>query len=174
MTYDIFKRTAPAMPNPGKGTKIVGFLLSKASKDMQEVLVPMIMPALSSHLAEVQFQYSDNKYYGMSGQMGHLIGPSGVGKAQLTHLVEAVMRIFSDMLNLDEGSLHEVGRGGPKNMLEDLPDSFNEAQLEALRLEAGKTKEGTKPQLRKWVFRKFVTYSAQTGLYTKTAEYLKG
>ena len=94
MTYDIFKRTAPTMPNPGKGTKIVGFLLSKASKDMQEVLVPMIMPALSSHLAEVQFQYSDNKYYGMSGQMGHLIGPSGVGKAQLTHLVEAVMRKF--------------------------------------------------------------------------------
>ena len=55
MTYDIFKRTAPAMPKPGKGTKTVGFLLSKASKDMQEVLVPMIKPALSVHLAEMQF-----------------------------------------------------------------------------------------------------------------------
>ena len=433
MTYDIFKRTAPTMPTPGKGTKIVGFLLSKASKDMQEALLPMIMPALSAHLTDVEFLYSDGKYYPMCGQMGHLVGPSGIGKGQLTQLVEAVMRsfrlhdeteykkltewqrqvktkgankekperpevtiwfppanmtnaaflqnaiacdekdrhtqyinmpeveqantlfgghrqvsqmvrniydcqragalrataegvtgnpvlrtnicisstpyatrkfyknelfngtfgrmvfsykareerdghiprqgkygekfykqldeylmrlsvckgrfviaplnkladqmaedmasladltdddvlwdaskrsivsawkagcllwilndqtwtkpmadlvewlvyhdlwskmrIFSDMLNLDEGSLHEVGRGGPKNMLEDLPDSFNEAQLEALRLEAGKTKEGTKPQLRKWVFRKFVTYSAQTGLYTKTAEYLKG
>jgi hypothetical protein len=86
MTYDIFKRTAPAMPTPGKGTKIVGFLLSKASKDMQEVLVPMIMPALSVHLAEVQFQYFDNKYNGMSGQMGHLIGPSGVGNVQFIHL----------------------------------------------------------------------------------------
>ena len=433
MTYDIFKRTAPTMPTPGKGTKIVGFLLSKASKDMQEALLPMIMPALSAHLTDVEFLYSDGKYYPMCGQMGHLVGPSGIGKGQLTQLVEAVMRsfrlhdeteykkltewqrqvktkgankekperpevtiwfppanmtnaaflqnaiacdekdrhtqyinmpeveqantlfgghrqvsqmvrniydcqragalrataegvtgnpvlrvnltmsstpdaardfykndltngffgripfaykprglrsgkipkvgsygeeylaqldaflvkldschgkfevsqlnkvadrlaeemveladmtdddmlwefshrsilaawkkaavlwilndqtwtkpmadlvewlvyhdlwskmrIFSDMLNLDEGSLHEVGRGGPKNMLDDLPDSFNEAQLEALRLEAGKTKEGTKPQLRKWVFRKFVTYSAQTGLYTKTAEYMKG
>jgi len=27
--------------------------------------------------------------------------------------------------------------------------------------------------LRKWLFRKFITYSAQTGLYTKTEEYLK-
>ena len=26
----------------------------------------------------------------------HLIGPSGVGKAQLTHLVEAIMRSFRD------------------------------------------------------------------------------
>ena len=26
----------------------------------------------------------------------------------------------------------------------------------------------------KWLFRKFITYSNQTGLYTKTEEYLKG
>ena len=30
----------------------------------------------------------------MCGQMGHLIGPSGIGKAQLGHLVEAIMRNF--------------------------------------------------------------------------------
>jgi hypothetical protein len=28
--------------------------------------------------------------------MGHLIGPSGIGKAQLTHLIEAIMRPFRD------------------------------------------------------------------------------
>ena len=44
----------------------------------------------------------------------------------------------------------------------------------ALRMELGKSIEGTNSQLRKWVFRKFITYSAQTGLYTKTDEYLKG
>ena len=38
----------------------------------------------------------------------------------------------------------------------------------------GKSKEGTGGQLRQWVFRKFITYSAQTGLYTKTDMYLKG
>ena len=29
-------------------------------------------------------------------------------------------------------------------------------------------------QLYKWVFRKFIVHSAQTGLYTKTQEYLQG
>ena len=56
----------------------------------------------------------------------------------------------------------------------DLAESFNEAQLEALRISLGKTKEGTKSQLRKWAYRKFVVYSEQTGLYTKTQKYLLG
>ena len=84
------------MPNPTKGTEIVKMLLSQASKDMRETLVPMAIPALAAHLADVQFMYSDNKYYELCGQMGHLIGPSGIGKAQLTHLLEAIMRPFRD------------------------------------------------------------------------------
>jgi hypothetical protein len=83
------------------------------------------------------------------------------------------MRLFADMLGQDADQLSEARRRGPKNMLDSLPDTFNEAQLEALRLEIGKSKEGTSGQLRKWLFRKFITYSAQTGLYTKTEEYLK-
>ena len=59
-------------------------------------------------------------------------------------------------------------------MLDSLPDTFNEAQLEALRTSLDKSKEGTGGQLRKWLFRKFITYSELTGLYTKTDEYLKG
>ena len=57
-------------------------------------------------------------------------------------------------------------------MLDDLSDTFNEAQLEALRAEAGKPKEGTKRQLRVWTSRRFIEYSAQTGLYRKTKSYL--
>ena len=94
MTYNIFSGTAPAMPKPSKGTEFIKFALSQASKDMREVLIPMAMPALAAHLTEVKFMYSDNKYYEMCGQMGHLIGPSGIGKAQLGHLVEAIMRPF--------------------------------------------------------------------------------
>ena len=94
MIYDIFSSTAPAMPKPGKGTEFVKLALSQASKDMREVLIPMAIPALASHLTDVRFMYSDNKCYEMCGQMGHLIGPSGIGKAQLTHLVEAIMRPF--------------------------------------------------------------------------------
>ena len=96
MSYNIFNSTAPAMPKPTKGTEIVKLLLSQASKDMREVLVPMAIPALAAHLSEVEFMYSDNKYYELCGQMGHLIGPSGIGKAQLTHLIEAIMRHFRE------------------------------------------------------------------------------
>ena len=84
------------------------------------------------------------------------------------------MQIFADLIGKDADTMGEAHRHGPKNMLDSLPDSFNEKQLEALRMELGKSIEGTNSQLRKWVFRKFITYSAQTGLYTKTDEYLKG
>ena len=77
MKYDISKATAPKMPNLGKGTECIKLLLSQASKDMHEPLVPMFFPVLGAHLCEVEVMYSDNKYYELCGQMGHLIGPSG-------------------------------------------------------------------------------------------------
>ena len=90
------------------------------------------------------------------------------------HDIWSKMQIFADLIGKDADTMGEAHRHGPKNMLDSLPDSFNEKQLEALRMELGKSIEGTNSQLRKWVFRKFITYSAQTGLYTKTEEYLKG
>ncbi len=90
------------------------------------------------------------------------------------HDIWSKMQVFGDMLSQDADLLSEAQRHGPKNMLDKLPDTFNEAQLEALRTSLGKNKEGTNGQLRQWVFRKFITYSNQTGLYTKTDEYLKG
>ncbi len=96
MNYNIFSSTAPAMPQPSRGTEFCKLLLSQASKDMRDPLVPMAIPALSAHLTDVEFMYCDNKYYELCGQMGHLIGPSGIGKAQLTHLIEAIMRPYRD------------------------------------------------------------------------------
>ena len=84
------------------------------------------------------------------------------------HDIWSKMQVFADLLGQDEGNVSEAARRGPKNMLDDLPETFNEAQLEALRISLGKTKEGTKNQLYKWVFRGFVEHSPQTGLYTKT------
>ena len=74
MDYNIFSNIAPAMPKPSKGTEFVKFAISQASKDMQEVLIPMAIPALAAHFTDVRFMYSDNKYYEMCGQMGHLKG----------------------------------------------------------------------------------------------------
>ena len=96
MTYNIFNRTAPAMPKPGKGTEIVKLLLSQVSKEMQEPVLPMTLPALAAHVSNVELKYSDNKYHELCGQMGHLIGPSGIGKDQLHDLVEAIMHSFRD------------------------------------------------------------------------------
>ena len=90
------------------------------------------------------------------------------------HDMWSKMRLFADMLSQDADEINEAQRRGPKNLLEDLPTSFNEAQLEALRMQLGKSREGTNAQIRKWIYRKFITYSNQTGLYTKTPEYLKG
>ena len=82
------------------------------------------------------------------------------------------MQLFADLLGKDADLTSEAQRHGPKNMLESLPDVFNEAQLQALRTQLGKTPEGAKGQLKQWVFRKFIEYSDQTGLYSKTETYL--
>ena len=84
------------------------------------------------------------------------------------------MQLFADMLGKDADQLSDVQRRGPKNMLDELPNSFGQQQLEALRQQLGKTVEGAGAQLRQWLCRRFVTYSNQTGLYTKTEEYLRG
>ena len=81
-------------------------------------------------------------------------------------------QIFGDMLKNGDTSTIDAQKSGPKNMLSDLPDTFNEAQLEALRVSLDKPKEGTKRQLRVWTSRGFITFSPQTGLYSKTAVYL--
>lgn len=84
------------------------------------------------------------------------------------------VKVFGDMFKGYDAHEEEVQRSGPKNMLDSLEHSFNEQQLEALRLSLGKSKEGTKHQIDVWKNRKFITYSNQTGLYTKTQEYLTG
>lgn len=88
------------------------------------------------------------------------------------HDIWSKMQLFADMLGKDADVVGEAQRRGPKNMLDSLPNTFNEAQLQALRTCLGKSTEGTNAQLRQWMFRKFITYSLQTGLYTKTEEYL--
>ena len=89
------------------------------------------------------------------------------------HDLWSKMQIFADMLGKDIDVESEAQHRGPKNMLDSLPDTFNEAQLEALRVSVEKPKDGTNRQLRVWMSRGYITYSNQTGLYTKTEEYLK-
>ena len=94
MRYDISKSTAPAMPNLGKGTECIKILLTQASKDMHEPLVPMLFPILGAHMSGSEFQYPDLSWKEMCGMMANLVGDSGCNKGQLTNLVEAICHDF--------------------------------------------------------------------------------
>ena len=59
MRYDISKHKAPEMPKLGKGTECIKLLLSQASKDMYEPLVPILFRSFSALISDAEFQYSD-------------------------------------------------------------------------------------------------------------------
>ena len=89
MNYDITKHTAPKMPTLGNGTECILLLLSQASKDMHEPLVPMLFPPLGAHMSGSEFQYPDLTWKETCGQMANLVAESGGNKGQLSLLVEA-------------------------------------------------------------------------------------
>ena len=94
MKYDITKPKAPKMPTLGKGTECIIILLSQASKDMYEPLVPMLFPPLGAHMSGAEFQYPDLTWKETCGQMANLVAESGGNKGQLSLLVEAICRDF--------------------------------------------------------------------------------
>ncbi len=76
MRYNISKQTAPTMPNLGKGVECIKFLLSQASKDMYEPLVPMFFPIFGAHIFGAEFQYPDFSWKELTGLMANLVGDS--------------------------------------------------------------------------------------------------
>ena len=92
MRYDISKQTAPAMPNLGKGTECIKFLLTQASKDMHDPLVPMFFPVFGAHISGTEFQYPDNTWKEVCGLMANIVADSGGNKGQLSQIVEAICR----------------------------------------------------------------------------------
>ena len=94
MKYDVSKHKAPEMPKLGKGTECVKLLLSQASKDMHEPLVPMFFPVLAAHVSGSEFQYPDLSWKELCGMMANLVAESGGNKGQLSHLVEAICHDF--------------------------------------------------------------------------------
>ena len=94
MRYDISKKTAPAMPNLGKGTECIKLLLSQASKEMHEPLVPMFFPILGAHISGAEFQYPDYSWKEPTGKMAHLVAHSDDNKAQLAILFAEALQFF--------------------------------------------------------------------------------
>ena len=94
MSYNIFSSKAPKMPSLLKGTECIKLLLSQASKNMREPLVPMLFPVLSAHVSGCEFLYPDLTLKELCGQMANLVADSGTNKSQLGYIVEAVCRSF--------------------------------------------------------------------------------
>jgi hypothetical protein len=77
------------MPNLGKGTEIVKLLLSQASKDMYEPLVPMFFPIFGAHIFGAEFQYPDFSWKEPTGMMANLVGDSSCNKGQFCQELNA-------------------------------------------------------------------------------------
>ena len=80
MKYDISKPSAPKMPSLGKGTECIKILLTQASKDMYEPLVPMFFPIFGAHICGAEFQYPDFSWKEPCGMMANLVAKSGDNK----------------------------------------------------------------------------------------------
>ena len=107
MRYDISKSTAPAMPALGKGTECIKLLLTQASKDMHEPLVPMLFPILGAHISGAEFQYPDLSWKELTGMMANLVAQSGDNKGQLTTLAKAICHDFRQHDDAEEDKLLE-------------------------------------------------------------------
>ena len=94
MKYDVNNKTAPKMPTLGKGTECIRLLLSQASKDMHESLVPMLFPSFGAHISGTEFQYPDISWNEPCGMMANLVADFGGNKGQLSNLVEAICHQF--------------------------------------------------------------------------------
>lgn len=92
--YDIIKQTAPEMPNLGRGLETFRLLLSQASKDMHEPLLPMLFPVLGTKVSNAEFLYPSGQWFELCGQQAALIADSAGNKGQLGLLVEACNRDF--------------------------------------------------------------------------------
>ena len=88
------KTTSPKMPNLGRGTESLKILLSQASKDMYDPLVPMFFPILGAHMSGAEFQYPDLTWKELCGMMANLVADSGCNKGQLSLFLEEICRDF--------------------------------------------------------------------------------
>ena len=66
------------------------------------------------------------------------------------------MRYFGEAIARMEDEGEKSSKRGPSNLLQLLPDTFSFQQVEAMRLQYGKSKKGTTQMLRNWIFRKYI------------------
>lgn len=83
-------------------------------------------------------------------------------------------QVFGDKIGENEfTAIDDSTKTGPKNLLDNMPkDTFTLQEFEQM-CQQKQTKTDAKGLLKNYKKRKYIEFCAQTGLYTKTAKYLK-
>ena len=76
----------------------------------------------------------------------------------------------ADIERAEQGDEARIGRRGPRNLLELLPDEFSKEQYCQMRQSQGKSGDGDST-LRCWVARGHIVFDEVSGRYVKTEEY---
>jgi len=105
MKYNITKPQSLKIPELGKGTECIKLLLSQASKDMYEPLVPKFFPILGAHMSGVEFQYPDLNWKEPAGMMANLVAESGGNKGKLSNIEKPLSRLPSPRRQLQRTGL---------------------------------------------------------------------
>lgn len=153
MKYNISSPSAPKMPNLGKGTECIKLLLSQTSKDMHQLLVPMLFPVLGAHICASEFQYPDLSWKEMCGMMANLVAESGGNKGQLGMLVEAICRDFRThdkddlvqeawlvLMELPDSAVSPPPTGGTEEAILPKPSRFSVSPVPPCRTLYGATR----------------------------------
>ena len=73
------------------------------------------------------------------------------------------MRFFGDMIVKIKCTAEKSSKRGPENLLQLLPDTFNQSQLVAIRLEHGLDAKGTRSMIRQWLHRGYIARADMGG-----------
>lgn len=86
---------------PAKVAKIMQLTPLTGLTRHREPFVFIAIPAFAAHLTDVVFKYFATNMTDFAVRWGHLLGPSGIGTAQLTPLLETIMRPFRNHIEME-------------------------------------------------------------------------
>lgn len=150
-----------------------------------------VIARLSNDMAEYANLTDDDEFFSLSHRsliIGYKVGcclwllndcrwTPAIGKHVewlISYDLWSKYQVFGDKIGENEfTAIDDSTKTGPKNLLDKMPkDTFSFVEFEQM-CQQMQTKTDAKGLLKNYKKRRYIEYSAETGLYTKTAKYLK-
>lgn len=150
-----------------------------------------VIARLSNDMAEYANLTDDDEFFSLSHRsliIGYKVGcclwllndcrwTPAIGKHVewlISYDLWSKYQVFGDKIGENEfTAIDDSIKTGPKNLLDKMPkDTFSFVEFEQM-CQQMQTKTDAKGLLKNYKKRRYIEYSAETGLYTKTAKYLK-